>query len=127
VSLLLALPLPQSPQELFELIEANRQLVYPTVALVTLGLIALGVLQALRSQDMDGLQKAGFKREIVAEMRKQVVGVTAEVLARKLGLEKFKTVRLLEEMQADGVLFSYNNTEHRQVWKLRGVGSSEPT
>lgn len=105
-------------------VDANRGVVYPALVGATILLIALAVLSQLRRQDMDGKLKNKVKGELIRELRIQVVGVTADELARTVGLEKFKTVRLLEEMQTDGILISYNNTQRRQVWKLRGVGDS---
>ncbi|HLT31133.1 MAG TPA: hypothetical protein VK013_13925, partial [Myxococcaceae bacterium] len=82
------------------------------------------LLSLMRRQDMDGKLKDKIKAELITELRLQVVGVTAEELARTVGLETFKTVRLLEEMQNDGVLISYNNTQRRQVWRLKGIGDA---
>ena len=117
--------LPFKIEDAYAWVEANRTIAYPALVGVTLALIVAGVLQQLRRFDMDGIQKSRVKAELINELRIQVVGVTADELARKVGLEKFKTVRLLEEMQVDGILFSYNNTERRQVWKLRGIGGAE--
>jgi len=105
-------------------IEANRAVVYPALVGGTILLIALAVISQLRRQDMDGKLKDKVKGELIRELRLQLGGVTADELSRKVGLEKFKTVRLLEELQSDGILISYNNTQRRQVWKLRGVGEA---
>lgn len=117
--------IPFKIEDAYAWVEANRGIAYPALVGVTLALIVAGVLQQLRRHDMDGIQKSRVKAELINELRLQMVGVTADELARKVGLEKFKTVRLLEEMQGDGILFSYNNTERRQVWKLRGLGGVE--
>ena len=103
-------------------VEANRAVVYPVLVGATILLIALAILSQLRRQDMDGKLKEKIKGELIRELRLQLVGVTADELSRTVGLEKFKTVRLLEEMQTDGMIISYNNTQRRQVWKLRGLG-----
>lgn len=105
-------------------IDANRAVVFPAIVGATILLIALAVLSQLRRQDMDGKLKDKVKAELIRELRLEMGGVTADELSRKVGLEKFKTVRLLEEMQKDGILISYNNTQRRQVWKLRGVGDT---
>lgn len=110
--------------ELYPWIEANGRIIYPVLVLGTITLIVLALLSLMRRQDMDGKLKDKIKAELITELRLQVVGVTAEELARTVGLETFKTVRLLEEMQADGMLISYNNTQRRQVWRLKGIGDA---
>ena len=110
--------------EIYPWIEANGRIIYPVLVLGTITLIILALLSLMRRQDMDGKLKDKIKAELITELRLQVVGVTAEELARTVGLETFKTVRLLEEMQNDGVLISYNNTQRRQVWRLKGIGDA---
>ncbi len=105
-----------------EFLEHNTHIIYPVLAVLVLGLIAAGILQAWRTQDLDGLQKAELKREIILELRKQLGGATADALARSVGIEPFKLVRLLEEMQRDGVLLSHTSTQRLTVWRLKGVG-----
>ena len=107
----------------FEILERNTHIIYPVLGILVLVLIAAGILQAWRTQDLDGLQKAELKRDILQELRKQLAGVSAETLARKLGMEPLKLVRLLEEMQNEGILLSHTNTERLTVWRLKGVGT----
>lgn len=106
----------------FEFLEHNSHIIYPVLGVLVLALIAAGILQAWRSQDLDGLQKAELKREIILELRKQLGGASAEALARTVGMEPFKLVRLLEELQRDGVLLSHTSTQRLTVWRLKGVG-----
>ena len=58
-----------------------------------------------------------------------MVGMTAEALARAIGLEPFQTVKLLEEMQRDNILTSHTNTQRLTLWRLKGlpVKRVEPT
>ena len=113
---------PDSPG-LLELLERNSNIIYPALAVLALVLIVAGVLQAWRSQDLAGLEKAEFKREIILHLRRQMGGsASGEQLSRAIGLEPFKTQTLLEEMQKDGVLAPYTNTQRLTVWRLKGVG-----
>jgi hypothetical protein len=106
-----------------ELLERNSHLLYPALAILALVHIVAGVLQAWRSQDLAGLEKAELKREIILHLRRQLGGsASGEELSRAIGLEGFKTQTLLEEMQKDGVLAPYTNTQHLTVWRLKGVG-----
>ena len=119
-------PLEQPPDATdpgyFEFLEKNSHIIYPALGVLVLVLLAAGILQAWRSQDLDGLQKAELKREIMLELRKQLGGVTADALARAIGLETFKMLRILEEMQKDGLLQSHTNTQRLTVWHIKGVG-----
>ncbi len=120
-------PQPEQPQSVtspgyLEFLEQNSHIIYPAIGLLVLVLIAAGILQAWKTQDLDGLAKAELKREIILEIRRQMGGVTAEDLSRAVGLEPFRMNRLLEEMQQDGVLISHTNTAHKTVWRVKGVG-----
>ena len=101
---------PEPEPDYLELLERNSHIVYPALAVLVVVLLVLGILQAWRSQDLDGLQKVELKREIILELRRQIGGASAETLAKAIGLESFKTVKLLEELQRDGILISHTNT-----------------
>ena len=105
-----------------EFLESNTHILYPLIAVLVLILLGVGILQAWRAQDLDGLTKAELKREIILELRKNLWGETAEVLSRAVGLEPFKLVKLLEEMQRDGIVASHTDTRRFVLWKLKGVG-----
>jgi predicted transcriptional regulator len=105
-----------------EFLEQNSHIIYPVIGILVLVLIAAGILQAWRTQDLDGLAKAELKREVILEIRRQMGGVTAEDLARAVGLEAFRMNRLLEEMQRDGLLISHTNTTRKMVWRMKGTG-----
>ncbi|MBX5484831.1 MAG: hypothetical protein IRZ16_23660 [Myxococcaceae bacterium] len=105
-----------------EFLERNTHIIYPALGVLVVVLLAVGILQAWRTQDLDGLAKAEYKREIILEIRRQVGGVTAEALSRAIGLETFKLLRLLEEMQRDGLLVSHTNTQRLTVWRVKGIG-----
>jgi hypothetical protein len=107
------------PARYFELVEANAHIIYPVLAALVLALIVAGILQAWRAHDLDGMAKAKLKREVMGELRLQTGGTTAESLARAVKLEPFKLVRLLEEMQRDGLLMSHTNTHRLTVWQIR--------
>lgn len=108
-----------------ELFEANTGLIYPAIGLLTLVLIVAGILQAWRSHDLAGLEKAEYKRELILELRRQPGGSAGgEALSRAIGLDNFKTFKLLEELQRDGILLSHTNTERLTIWRLKGLSSS---
>ena len=90
--------------------------------MLVLVLLVAGILQAWKTQDLDGLQKAELKREIVVHLRQEIGGAPAEQLARQVGITSIKLVRLLEEMQNDGILSSHTNTQRLTIWRLKGVG-----
>jgi hypothetical protein len=94
---------------------------YPALAVLAVTLIVVGVLSAWRTEDLAGLRKAELKREIILELRRQMVGMSADSLARAIGLEPLKTVKLLEEMQRDNIVISYTNTQRLTLWRLKGL------
>ena len=106
-----------------DVVEQNAHIIYPTLAVLAVVLVVLGILSAWRSQDLAGLRKAELKREVILELRKQLVGMSADAIARSIGLEAFKTQKLLEEMQRDGILMSHTNTQRLTTWRLKGLPS----
>ncbi|CAM4074304.1 hypothetical protein [Corallococcus soli] len=105
-----------------EVLEKNSHILYPAIAVVTLALIAWGILSAWRTQDLDGVQKNEFKRAIINELRRQISGMPGDLLGKTIGLDRLKTNRLLEEMQTEGLVLSHTNSERLTVWRVRGAG-----
>ncbi len=108
----------------FELLERNSHIVYPALAVLVLGLVMLAIIQASRAQEMDGAAKAEFKKLIVDELRRHPAGLDTPELVAAMGLEHGKLVRLLDQMQQDGVLVSHLTTQRQTVWRVKGVGGS---
>ncbi|QSQ28335.1 hypothetical protein JY651_31885 [Pyxidicoccus parkwayensis] len=105
----------------FEILEQNSHIIYPAVAVLTLVIIAAGILQAWRTQDLDGLQKNEFKKAIVNELRRNISGMPGDMLAKAVGLDRLKTNRLLEQMQQEGLVVSHTNSQRLTVWRIRGA------
>ncbi|MBJ6761071.1 hypothetical protein DRW03_31230 [Corallococcus sp. H22C18031201] len=105
----------------FEFLEQNSHIIYPAIAVLTLVIIAAGILQAWRTQDLDGLQKNQFKKAIVNELRRNISGLPGDVLAKAVGLDRLKTNRLLEQMQQEGMVLSHTNSQRLTVWRVRGA------
>lgn len=103
----------------FEILEKNSHIIYPAIAVLVLVLLVAGIIQAWRTQDMDALDKVEFKREILIELRRNMGGIPAETIARAVGLEPFKTVKLLEELQRDGAVHSHTNTSRLTLWRIK--------
>ena len=87
--------------------------------------MVVGIFQAWKSQDMDGLTKNEFKRAIVNELRRNLAGLPGEVIARAVGLDRLKTVRLLEQMQQEGMVASYMSSNQMMLWRVRGAGNEK--
>jgi hypothetical protein len=105
----------------FELLEQNSHIIYPSLAVLTLVIIAAGILQAWRTQDLDGLQKNEFKRAIVNELRRNISGMPGDMLAKAVGLDRLKTNHLLEQMLKEGLVVSHTNSQRLTVWRIRGA------
>ncbi|MBK7862763.1 MAG: hypothetical protein IPJ65_29965 [Archangiaceae bacterium] len=117
-------PVDSASPKYFELLENNTHIVYPVLAVLVLVMVVAGILQAWKTQDLDGLQKAEFKREIILELRRDTFGYSAESLSKRVKLEPLKLMRLLEEMQNEGLVHSVTNTQRLTTWRLKGVGPS---
>ncbi|PTL84285.1 hypothetical protein [Vitiosangium sp. GDMCC 1.1324] len=107
----------------FELLERNSHIVYPAVGVLVLALVTMAILQATKAQDMDGAAKAEFKKLIVDELRRYPAGLETPDLAAATGLDRSKLVRLLDQMQQDGVLVSHVTTQRQTVWRVKGIGA----
>lgn len=106
----------------FDMLEQNSHIVYPALAGLTLLLVVVGIFQAWKSQDMDGLTKNEFKRAIVNELRRNLSGLPGDMIARAVGLDRLKTVKLLEQMQQEGMVSSYMSSSQMMLWRVRGAG-----
>jgi hypothetical protein len=106
----------------FDLLEQNSHIIYPALAGLTLVLVLGGIFQAWKSQDMDGLTKNEFKRAIVNELRRNLSGLPGDMIARAVGLDRLKTVKLLEQMQQEGMVSSYMSSSQMMLWRVRGAG-----
>ena len=115
---------PHRGPKYIDFLEKNTNLIYPALAAATIILILLGILASWRGHEMTAEQKSNLKRDIILELRKAGGGISAEQVAKAIGLEKFKTVKLLEEMLNDGLLLTYTNTQRLAVWQLKGVGQA---
>ena len=107
----------------FELLEQNTHIVYPALAILVLVLLVAGILQAWRTQDLDGLQKAELKREVILVLRRETHGVEAELLGKEVGMAVLRLVKILEELQTDGIVVSVTNTQRKTFWSLKGVNT----
>ena len=106
----------------FEWLESNSHLVYPALAVLVVVLIVVGILQAWKTDELQGVVKAQAKREIVMQLRREMYGLSAERLKRMTGLEMLKLEKLLQEMQEEGILTSHTNSQRLTTWVLKGLG-----
>jgi hypothetical protein len=119
-----ARPVGATQVKYIEFLENNTHIIYPLLAVVAVALIAFGVFSAWRTEDMDGLAKAELKREIVRELRREIWGMTAEALSKKVGIPRLKLLKILEEMQADNILEARTDTRRVTTWKMKGFSNS---
>lgn len=104
-----------------EVLENNTHIIYPALAILVVVLIVAGILHAWKSDDLDSVVKAEAKREIVLQLRREMHGMSADRLMRMTGLDMMKLVRLLQEMQEDGILTSHTNSQRQTTWVLKGI------
>lgn len=110
------------PDSDIELLERYAHIIYPALAVFVVLVLGVGIFRAWRTSELDVQQKIDLKRSILHKMREQVQGLTAEELAKDLGVDNFKTVGLLEEMQRDGQVVAHTTTARKTMWRIRGFG-----
>ncbi|HEX8825995.1 MAG TPA: hypothetical protein VF794_39150 [Archangium sp.] len=116
------LGLDSGSENYFELLERNSHIIYPSLGLMVLGLVALAIFQTAKAQELDGATRNELKRRIVEELRRYPAGLQTPELASAMGVERGKLVRLLNQMQDDGVLISHVTTQRHTVWRVKGIG-----
>jgi hypothetical protein len=100
-------------------LERHTRIIYPALAIGVLALMVVAIIRAWKELDSAGVAKAERKRQILTHLRRQPAGASAEALAKEMGLQSFKVVKLLEEMQDDGLLSSHTNTQRLTLWQLK--------
>jgi predicted transcriptional regulator len=115
------MPVGATKVKYIEALEDNTGILYPALALLALVLIALGILQALRTDDMDAVVKAELKREIIRELRIEIHGMTAELLAKKVNQPSHRLAKLLEEMVEAGMVERFTDTRRITTWRVKGL------
>ncbi len=114
---------PDAPKPYFEWLQNYAHIIYPLLILGVVVLVVSAVVTALRTQDLAGAVKAEVKRRVVVELRQQLQGTTAEALAKVVGLEPFRIVTLLEELQREGIVTSYTSSDRLTTWQIKGAMS----
>ena len=109
-----------------EWLEANAQVLYPAIGLLVLMILVVAILQAWRAPQVSGASMLELKREILVHLRKEMGGCSADALGKVVALDSFKLVKLLEQMQNEGMVRSYTNTHRLTIWQIRGLGSEPP-
>jgi hypothetical protein len=100
---------------------AVQGVIFPTLMLI----IALGILQAWRTDDISGLQKAEIKRDIVRELRREMHGITVVLVTHDPNIARHAQ-RVIE--MADGKVVDDRAVEDRLFAKdrLAEVASGRP-
>lgn len=101
-------------------IERYGFVLYPVLAIGTIGLIAVAIVSTLRSDEISGLAKVEYKRAIIAMLRREVGGLPVEKIAKELKQNASRTARLLESLKEDGILVE-RTISKRKIWRLRGL------
>lgn len=106
----------------FAWLERNQDIAYPALALMVLGLVAWGILTALRTELLDPEVKLELKRNIINELRRNVTGASAETLGKLLRYPEDRIVRVVSEMERDGIVDTTVSERGRTLYILRGAG-----
>ncbi len=109
------------PDKDIDFLERHAQVIYPLLAAVVVVVLVIGIIRAWRTTDLNAEAKIRYKRNILQEMRMNLSGMVADEIAKKIGLDRLKTLGLLEEMQKDGFLESHTTTQRLTMWRVRGL------
>lgn len=100
-SLVLAGPLDIKFKPDLSWLEQNSAVLYPLFAIGTIALLVMGIFMAWRSDEVSGVLKVEYKREIITILRREPGGVNVAALAKELKLTVHKTAKIVEEMVND--------------------------
>ncbi len=104
-----------------DVLENNTQVIYPLIAVVVVALIAYGIIAAWRTDDLDGVEKAELKREIIRLLRRDVYGLTADHIAKILKVPGGRLLTLLEEMSEANLVESRTDSSRVTTWRMKGL------
>jgi hypothetical protein len=107
-----------------EMLESNAHVIYPALVVLAVLLIALAIIQSIRTEEMDAVQKAEIKRKVLGLLRRNRSGLTAEVLARSLRQPTYRVAKLLEEMTDDNLVEAHTDTKRLTTWRVKGTGDA---
>jgi hypothetical protein len=114
-------PISATNVKYIEFLEDNTHIIYPLLAIAVVALVSYAVIIAVRSTSMDLVLKAEIKRAVVQTMRREIHGVTVEMLSRLVGVPSFRLHKILEEMRKDGILEPRTDTHRITTWHLKGL------
>ncbi|RMG20264.1 MAG: winged helix-turn-helix domain-containing protein [Deltaproteobacteria bacterium] len=104
----------------FGFLEEYGHIVFPVLGILVLVLLGAAVVAAWRNPEMDGVEKARLKGEIIRQMRQNIGWITAAELAERLDLDAHTVAVLLEEMREDGVVVT-GMMENLLHYRLKGT------
>lgn len=104
-----------------EELERHRDVLYPVLGGGILLLIAVGVLAAMRTDELSPEVRTEAKREIVRQLRRELAGRTVEQLAGPTKLSPTHVARLLEAMRTDGQVEASTDGRGVTVWRMKGL------
>lgn len=107
-------------------LENHSAVVYPAIGLLVVGLMAWGILTALRSSEMDTATRVKIKTDVLDALRLHVGGLTTQELVKELGRSQGELLLVLEEMTKDHQVWSTRSADRHTVWHARGVGATGP-
>jgi hypothetical protein len=91
------------------------------VGLVVVGAVAVGVVNSMSHKTIPGEDKFRCKKEIIAELRRQLRGMSAEQIAQLIGHDIKSTRLLLGEMEKDSMLVPHLSDRGQTVYRLKGI------
>ncbi len=103
----------------WDFIEQNSRILLPLLALLMVVLLVASVINAWKTPEIAGAEKARLKGEIIRTLRSHIGWMTAQEVAEKLDIETHTAASLMDEMKRDGVLVSGTIESHIH-YRVRG-------
>lgn len=108
-----------------EWLELHGHIVFPIIGVVTLVILVVGLVSAFRSDEISGMVKVEYKRELIHGLRRNPGGFTLQEMVKLLKLRPRQIELLLEEFVEDGLLVIQKDRQRGKIWRLRGVGPQD--
>lgn len=113
-------PAEDNTQVIWFWIDDHGEIVYPLVAILVIGLIALGIRRGMTSNVAQLQKKQEQKDSIVRLMRAKLL-VSAEAVSTELHIDHFAASALLDDLVREGKLVEQKSSGGVANYRLKGL------
>ena len=113
-------PAEDPAQQIWYWIDDHAEIVYPVIAVVVIGLLALGIRRGMTTNVAQLQRKQEQKDAIVRLMRAKLL-VSAEAVSAGLHIDHFAASALLDELVREGKLVEQKSAGGVANYRLKGL------